>query len=353
MKRIIYAICLLWLTACIGNPAAGVSFATSEPKNAVAVNTSEHNNTSTPVPTAAPDYAATNSVSMTQAEDARQSSYAAQQAAIDARATAQGVQVAMVAFTAEYEARNILYMQATQSADILTAQSNMWTATAYPTAQAALSTQQALDKQRLILQAGMLTATKEAPALLREYNTARDIADYGWMSYFAQIIFALFCAAIAVLLFVVIFRLNEKKAENVFNADEEPYIIPMVEKQDEPQTTLRAEFDCSEYQILQLAKGWMEQKQTLAYRQWRGSGIHSKLEGIRDVFLMHEMAAELPGKRGELAYTAQGEAFLEFVYIHGELPEGWACLATYPEPPPPPKVADVLLSRDILADDIR
>lgn len=281
--------------------------------------------TRTPVPTATVDFQATLSIAYQDAENERQRAYQAQQDALDAQETSIAANALIIGYTAQAESNLVTIAQITQEAMARAEVHTYETQTAQPTANAIQATAQAVKLAEITLQSGMLTAN--SPTGIKAKSDAEYSAQFGWVNYMATglVSISLFFLVIWIVIYLSA-RAKKEMADAYNDASDEPYIIPMAEDADNPNQTLRAEIQCTTEQLVLLAKGWMENKKTPAFNKWRGTVVINALYEIREFLTWHKLTYELDGKRGELAYTERGRAFMEYTAMNGELPAPFVCV---------------------------
>ena len=274
------------------------------------------------------DYASTIAAANNDAYLAQQNSMVAQQAAINAQETSQAAQVAIVAFTAQAEQIQLEYIRLTQVADNATAvmqatnigmtqQAEQATQTYQPTADAINSTQQAIVVANNTLQSGLMTQVAAEPARIREVETARDIAQYGWMTYMAQVFAGLAVLAIGIGFAVFLFNWSARQVVTV--PDELPEIIPLnIDRSNGGWTATRADVPVTFDVLASFAEGIIRLDKTPAFDVWQGVISRADLTQIRGFLLRENMAQHV--KAGEITIIQTGRDFLTRVCETGECP---------------------------------
>jgi len=315
----------VFLSSCISIPDALVP---SAPDASIrGVETPQATQGATVTPTL--DYVATIAVANNDAYQAQQDSMVAQQQAINAQETSQAAQVAIVAFTAQAEAIQLEYIRLTQVADNATAVmqatnigmtqvAEQATQTYQPTADAINSTQQAVVIANNTLQSGLMTQVAAEPARIREIETARDIAQYGWMTYMAQVFAGLAVLAIGIGFAVFLFNWSARQVVTETFGDM-PEIIPLnIDRSNGGWTATRADVPVTFDVLASFAEGIIRLDKTPAFDVWQGIISRSDLTQIRGFLLRENMAQHV--KAGEITILSTGRDFLTRVCETGECP---------------------------------
>lgn len=284
--------------------------------------------TMTMIPSATIDNAAT--IAALQA-DAHQ----AQEAARMAQLTSDAANRLLVDATITHEAIQYAYSQQTVTAEqavlqysSLTMQAGWISATAYATAFPATQTAQAKSDSIKITAMAM---TINAPAQLLEMSAAETAAQFSWVTPFALSVSSLAVFVLAMTALIYVYRKMPPSVTRETNGTPNPLFgtdllpIPMAPKQSAPSTTTRAEIPCTWPRLELLAKGIIREGKTLAKNQWEGTIVHRSIDALRQYFLDHEFAYELPGKRGELGMLEKGNHFLMYCVENGEPPSPHVC----------------------------
>ena len=322
-KIIIFLFMLIGMSACSAAPVE------AQAVNMTPVPTRERTATSTVVPTATIDHNATVAVAQTQAEVERQNAYAAQQQAINMQQTAVAAGVELARITAEYEAGKIVVAQITQAAYATGEAHVMETQRSQPTLDVQRATAQAIEITRLANQSGLMTQTAGEATRIREIATAKDVAEFGWLTYMAQVIASI--AALALSLGLIVF-LFYKQAPAV----KRPTATIHYAKTDQDgQYRLRrmmTDVPCPQNILLLLAEGIRENQMTLAINQWQGTDVHKYIGAIREFMKPpnNDFAHELKSKNGELMITGAGEDWLDECLALGDAPLPYRTLSPTP-----------------------
>ena len=149
-----------------------------------------------------------------------------QATAVSAQQTADAANVIMAQITAESEQRlqeRLAWTATIDAANIMIAQ---WTATAAPSSVPATATQAVLDRQlaayQVSVQAGQLTATKEAPTQIAAMATAQAQADLAWWYEFALVCLYIAIAAFLIALVVLVGnRIRQEASATVVGSEDE------------------------------------------------------------------------------------------------------------------------------------
>jgi hypothetical protein len=255
--------------------------ATSSPQNILptqqiveVVSSSTTVPTQTQIPTATIDTQATIDAARAEAQAAQQAAQQAQEVARQAMLTSDAAARLLVDATMTHEAIQLSYSQMTQQADQIKFQQDgmtqaaaQMTATAYSTAFPMTATQQS---QHNAIIAGQMTGTHEAPEILQRIAAAENEKKYGWVNYFAIGLMSI----LGVVLFVwIAMYLNHRELQQkdtsaqIMDLNKKDNIPMAAPNPTIPQQTLRAEFLCTNDQLVLLAKGWIDEKKTAAYNQ--------------------------------------------------------------------------------------
>lgn len=319
MKKII--LLTMFLSACTSLPI------NSAMPEALGTPTAQATATPSIVSTATLDYAATSAAAMTAVDVAKFQALSAQQDAINAQATSQAAQVEIIAFTAAADAalwQATQYAQmAEQTAVSMTQASVQMTATARPTAEARRVTQEALTIANMTSIAAQLTAQAGEPERIRQVNMAQDIAQFGWMTYFAQIVASLGVMALGAGLFVFLYKHQPtQKAEETETEDKDIIPFDIIR----PNVMLRAEIDCTTDDLLAFAEGILLQRLPPSYNAFDGILDRGALKVIREYMQAHKMARVQHNSNGALTILAEGEAFLRETMNRGTPPPPHKCI---------------------------
>lgn len=332
MKKII--LLTMFLSACTALPINNVM------PESLSTPTAQATATPSIVPTATLDYAATSAAAMTAVEAAKFEALSAQQDAINAQATSQAAQVEIIAFTAAADAalwQATQYAQmAEQTAVSMTQASVQMTATARPTAEARRVTQEALAIANMTSIAAQLTAQAGEPERIRQVNMAQDIAQFGWMTYFAQIVASLGVMALGAGLFVFLYKHQPtQKAEET-----ETETIPFkFERTNGGWVATRAEIPVEFDDLFEFASGVINDGKTAAYDVWSGILSRRILVILREFMLREGMAQEV--KAGEITIIQKGREFLSHVLRDGKAPLPYKCITPKIAPLPDVRTSNV------------
>ncbi len=287
MKKIIMV--ALLLTACTPVPAM------QQPMGTPAIRAAAQ-------PTATFNYMATADDAQWTARQAQQTSDAATRLLVDATITHEAIMLHLALVTQAAEQLQQQREQATQDAA-------RYTATAYATSVPLTQTQQAranmvsgTERAMTITAPTQIVAIANAQAL-SETATARAWADT-WVAVAVGVLIV--CLGIAAV--VMLYRSAPQPQPTPAPKELKPIPFTQITS---GGIRKRAELRCTTAQLLELADGIKNNGKTLAFGQWKGSGVYTALNIIRHYFMRHDFAYELPGKGGELAMTEQGMMFLE------------------------------------------
>lgn len=275
-------------------------------------------------PTPTVDYQMTANVAVTQLAVAQATSNEA--ARINAQATANHE---------DYMQAQII---ATSEADQRNQQKLSWTATAAGTSIPLTSTAQAINSTAIVryqaMQSAQMTATHEAPAILREMKSAQAynaIADF-WVWVWAMGMFGLFALAVPVALFVV-----PRKQVPIVAVSIPPVVYPREASPVyvQPETVIRVQNETGNYPRMdklivpctpkkfdEFVRGIILENRTLSINEWEGSGspFQNRDEYLRiRAFMQMNQLAQAAGS-GRLILSARGEEIFNAWIEAGELP---------------------------------
>lgn len=227
---------------------------------------------------------------------------------------------------------------ATFDASHLTQLSDAATATAVPTwLPITLTAAVEQYNYQLTEQADMRTqvaATLSAPTLIVQMAQSEAMAKYADSNAMALVMvkfaIAVFILCLSVVLIgFVFFDLKKRDLENPEKKEEspEPEPIPFVEiLSSAGNQYLRAEINCSNEQLLELAEGVLERRMPLAFNAWEGTIVHRNLKQIREFMVDHKYAKVIRGSNGALDLQAEGERFLRECLQLGNPPPPYRCM---------------------------
>lgn len=335
MKLMIFLLSI-FLTACSGSEATP----TQEP-NAIMATQGIITPTMTRVPAPTLNHAATIAIAQTQAESERQKAYAAQQEAINAQQTSVAAGVELARITAEYEAGKIVIAQITQAAYATSEAHVAETLIAKPTADAKLSTQQAIEVTRLANQAGLMTQVAEEPARIQQINNAVNIERFGWMDYFARVMTSIAMIVLAGGVLAILYMRTEPKKQT-----EEETPAPQIHyHKDESDgayqlTRIDPSIPCSKEQLIALAEGIRWNGMSLGYNAWQSTIVHKCLKDMREFFVRNLMAREASGDQVFMLHV--GDKWLDKVLELGDAPPPYACVTPSPDPESVPELTPLI-----------
>jgi hypothetical protein len=282
--------------------------------------------TETPIPTATIGHQATAHTALT-AERA-------------SALTAESANLAVAKYTADAMAMELDRARITEAAGVLSALGTSQAINATGTAAPMVATQKA---EAIAYDISKQTEVAHVPTQIYAEEQARLFVQNGERD--ANINFGIRIAAICMGIAFAIYLLaaafataikasNPAPVEQVRNLnDEEKQFqpIPMVADPKNPNTTHRAEINCTKEQLQELADGILNKRMTLAFNQWTGTPVYKNLKDIREFMQYHKppMAKVLAGKNGELTIEAIGEDFL-LECLNGEPPKPYVCLLPSP-----------------------
>lgn len=276
--------------------------------------------TSTPAPPPTIDYNAT-SVSF-------------QNQAIDARETADAAIAINAAVTSEYEQRVQEQLQMTAQADLLYFQMQGWTQTAAPTAIMLTATQQAIINTQVAgqqtLEAGRLTATAQAPALMIQIADANNYAQHKQTGLIIGWIFQLLLSTAAllgvILTFILLFRPGKKVIENPEASVEpiDPTLTPYIREDHGGGDYTKWFVPCTEEQLTELGEMVVNGERNLAINRLETTSRTLRrptLIHLRKFFRMNGFATELGN--GEIALNDRAVTFIQQWFEDHELVSGY------------------------------
>ncbi len=292
--------------------------------------------TRTPEPTATIGYAATSDAYRDEALTAVADSQ-------NAIATANKAMEINAATTSEYEARELAKTQMVHD-EIMAKEASYQesiraTGTAFPTAIAIIGTQQKIDTAKLTLQAGQLTATKEAPTQYAAMVNAKNAEKYGWMNYIALLIVALvFCGFFGVLTAWIIRNpilpksqpASEKEAW-LKDKDGKIETPVYVEKQD--GNVKRYVVPCSPEQLTELSELAVNGEKTLGINRLENNSRtlrRSVLYQLREFLTLNTFAVDAGA--GQIALNDRGVAFLTAWFDDHKMPDEYSFAGGEQEP---------------------
>ncbi|MCX6057758.1 MAG: hypothetical protein NTW69_06375 [Chloroflexi bacterium] len=280
--------------------------------------------TSTP----AADYPATVAAANAGAYQAQQDSMAAQQQAINAQETSQAAQVAIVAFTAQAESMAMDYFKATQAAEQSTAvmyvtqigmtqNADNMTATYQPTADAIMSTREAVVLVNATNHAAERTAAAYEPTRVGQLNAADNMRRFGWIDYFARMMLSIASLVLVVGLFAFLLAWAKRPIVTEPFGDM-PEIIPLnVDRSNGGWHATRADVPVTIDVLVTFADGIMRGK-TPAFDVWQGVISRADLTQIRGFLMREHMAQHV--KANEITILQVGKDWLARVSDTGECP---------------------------------
>lgn len=266
--------------------------------------------TMTVTPTATVDWQGTAMVAQATADEARR---------LDTQATAQE------------KDRVQVQLGWTAAANQWTAQADQWTATAALTSVPLTATQQAVVNTQVpiqqALEAGHLTATKEAPAQAKAMVDAKNYEKYGAADYVVRL---LVLGALGVfLLGVGLFALAARPKANAeagsvepTRVEREPDLVPLKQEKETVITVktnngqgwgqdLSYKLPCSALQLTELAERVLLKGETLGMNNWEGKDsalTRAVVIRVRRFFVDKKLAVET--KSGRVNLNDDGFAFL-------------------------------------------
>lgn len=277
--------------------------------------------TATIVPTATPDFRATMDIVQAAQDSNAQTSVALQSIIIWATQTKEANEV-LIAQAHVQESQNkfeesamIYQAQMTQQA-FIKSQSD----TAIPLTAAAYQTTIPIIQTAQVM-------TQQAPAAALQMAQAENERRFGWADSIA--LWVMVFIALVFVIVLIRFIATQGRKQPVTQYYEKPLEdlipIPMAQKDSEPGTTQKAVIPCTWPRLEMLSKGVIQQGKTLAKNQWEGTIVHRSIDALREYFLLHEFAYELPGKRGELGILEKGNHFFMYCVENGEPPSPHVC----------------------------
>ncbi len=300
--------------------------------------------TSTP----AADYPATVAAANAGAYQAQQDSMAAQQQAINAQETSQAAQVAIVAFTAQAESMAMDYFKATQAAEQSTAvmyvtqigmtqNADNMTATYQPTADAIMSTREAVVLVNATNHAAERTAAAYEPTRVGQLNAADNMRRFGWIDYFARMMLSIASLVLVVGLFAFLLAWAMRPVMEI--PDEAPEIIPLnVDRSNGGWKATRADVPVTIDVLVTFADGIMRGK-TPAFDVWQGVISRADLTQIRGFLMREHMAQHV--KANEITILQVGKDWLARVSDTGECPPPYQTIIPKSDTPPAVRTSNV------------
>jgi hypothetical protein len=278
--------------------------------------------TQTPAPTATATigYQATAYIAQTEARSAALTSEAANIAVAQITADANRIEL-------DRQSLALQQAQITQGAEVLRVQSTQAASLVTQTAAPMVATQQA---RTIMLDLARKTEKAAEPtqlwALANAQNADAVIKSNIRLKY--AVIFFVIVSSLFVAVRLIAMAIGATKPAPVVETFSEFKPIPMVAEKENPNTTNRAEINCSDEQIVELAEGIEHQNKTLAFRQWSGTAVYKNLKQIRDFMVRKEIGFAIPleGKLGELHITELGHGFLNMCIILKTPPAPYKCV---------------------------
>jgi hypothetical protein len=170
-----------------------------------------------------------------------------------------------------------------------------------------------------------MTQVAAEPARIREIETARDIAQYGWMTYMAQVFTGLAVLAIGIGFAVFLFNWSARQVVTV--PDELPEIIPLnIDRSNGGWHATRADVPVTLETLVTFADGITQRNMTPAFDVWQGVISRADLTQIRGFLLRENMAQHV--KAGEITIIQTGRDFLTRVCETGEAPSPYTCISS-------------------------
>jgi hypothetical protein len=226
----------------------------------------------------------------------------------------------------------------THEADMLTAQSNMWTMTAYPTYLPITQTVQARRDIAAATQAAdmrtALHATLNAPTQVIAMSNAQAQAKYADLREKSTIFiyFSIGSASVLLSLYLLVIAFRSAPAVHIVAPEEPKFIQPIpftVKKQDGSTVWTRAEVPCTKEQLVEFADGIINRNMTCSFGMWEGNKlVHKSLKAIREFLIEHHFAKLVRGSGGAMDLTAEGEQFLHDTIAHNAPPAPYRCIET-------------------------
>lgn len=196
--------------------------------------------------------------------------------------------------------------------------------TARPLTQVAFATMAPLIKAQQELEAN-------EPARMREINEAQQQADWGWAAPVSTLAISMtLLITMSGLIAYVLRRPAPEQQEQPFILPSELQPIPMMPTASNPSYTVRSEFPCTPEQMVELARGYINEGKPLGFRRWIGSPVFPALRDIREKLKELELAYELEGMAGQMEYTEQGKELMRYTAREGRLPDGYTCAIQSP-----------------------
>ena len=92
-----------------------------------------------------------------------------------------------------------------------------------------------------------------------------------------------------------------------------------------PQQSRRIDtaIPCKAEQFIELARGVIAERKTLAFNQWTGTRVHRSIDALREWFLRNRFAVEVHD--GELMIIEDGKHLLKETYTMGTIPPPYTC----------------------------
>ena len=203
------------------------------------------------------------------------------------------------------------------------------TSTAYPTAAFLQSEMIRLEEKRIEARKAEPTHNWALADSLHAEEKIKQEIFFKWTVIAFVLVMTLWLVLHLIGVLVRASRSQVEPEEEDTEAEEAPSDpIPMVQAKDNPNQTFRAEIDCTNEQIVELADGIENQNKTLAFRQWAGTAVYKNLVHIRDFMKRKEIgfAVPLEGKGGELHITEAGHGFLQMCLVLKSPPAPYKCL---------------------------
>lgn len=256
-----------------------------------------------------------------------------QDTAIVAQQTAMEAVRVNAAITAEFEQRIQEQLQMTAQADLLYFQMQGWTQTAQPTAVMLTATQQAVINTQVAgqqtLQAGQLTATAQAPALMIQIADAQNYAQHKQTGLIIGWVFQILLGSAAflgvVLTFILLFRPGKKVIENPEASVEiEPDMTPYLREDLGQGDFTKWRVPCTEEQLTELGEMVVNGERNLAINRLETSSRTLRrptLIHLRKFFRMNGFAIELGN--GEIALNDRAVTFIQQWFEDHELVSGY------------------------------